>query len=87
MKTDDITQELYHALLRLSSLYSREGENHLTHFERVAKDFYDQTGCLRPGKDDAAGVYSKEEREEVWDAWVGGVKQQARQALKNYEES
>lgn len=45
-------------------------ESALERFERLAAEFYRETGLMAPGKDDALGHHSYEERVERWAAWV-----------------
>jgi flagellar biosynthesis/type III secretory pathway protein FliH len=42
-------------------------------WEEEAEAFHQATGYLRPGKDDARGIHSEEERRAAWIGWSKGV--------------
>lgn len=72
------------ALAGLEMLFSREGENAADRFERVADEFYRETGVMRPGKSypDAMPAPSDEERTRVYEEWVAAKLRAARECMK-----
>jgi hypothetical protein len=43
-------------------------------FDQIATIFYNQTGYMRPGKDDARGIHTREQRIEAWEKWLDSQK-------------
>lgn len=75
--------DLYEALNGLEPLFGRPHENSLERFERIAAQFYRETGFLAPGKDApaAGGQPDIEERRQRYDAWIDAKVAKARAAL------
>lgn len=67
----------------LEALFPRPGENSVERFERLADAFYRATGLMRPGKDDARALESREERETAYDNWYSAFAERARTFLSN----
>jgi hypothetical protein len=72
------------ALAGLEALWQRPGENANDAFERIAADFWQETGYLRPGKDlpAAMGAGCDEERQDAWKGWVARRVDMAREAIQ-----
>lgn len=47
-----------------------DAENANDRFERLAAQFYEETGMMAPGKDDHSGSYTREARCAAWDKWL-----------------
>lgn len=58
-------------------------ENQLEQFERIASEYYRDTGYLRPGKDDPFGDSSSKENRERWDAWRAQRSREVLRALRS----
>jgi hypothetical protein len=67
------------ALSALLSLYKQPGEDADDCFERVADDFYRETGYLRPGKD--CRLHDPAKRGVAWEKWIADKLTAARAAL------
>ena len=73
------------AMSDLLFLHRLPDENSLESFERIAAQFYNECGMLRPGKsqsDAMMGTPSDEERRETYDKWVETIIENARTALQ-----
>lgn len=70
------------ALRRLVALHAEPGEGPNDAFERVGMMFKNDTGMLRPGKDDPFSGQPDEDRVSEFKNWVNGIVSNARQALE-----
>ena len=71
------------ALAGLEQYFDRAGENSIERYERIAAQFYRETGIMAPGKDVSAagGQPEHEVRRERYDAWVAAKVAAARAFL------
>ncbi len=70
---------LLQALIWREQFEPRQGEDSNERFERIGKNFYRETGFLRPGKD--CVLHSCEERQAAWDAWMNAGRERVRAAI------
>lgn len=75
--------ELYEALDGVEQLFALHGETSIERFERIAAQFYSDTGLLAPGKDAPAAGNQPDhpERRAAYDTWINAKVDRARAAL------
>lgn len=76
-----VRAELTASLRGLLTFFSHPEENSLERFERIASEFYSETGMLAPGKSEPMdfGYQGRdEERRERYDEWVSERVERAR---------
>jgi hypothetical protein len=63
-------ERLRNALTGALSWFSDPDADKLEQWERIASEFYEETGYLRPGKSYPLGSYVPDDLDEIWGEWT-----------------